>query len=789
LSEPGDDSAEYPPIGDYAVIGDCRTAALVSREGSIDWYCRGRFDAPAAFCRLLDSRRGGYFAITPGEPHSTTRRYVGPTNVLETTFESASGRARVTDFMPLGGRLDRPPAAGRDEPRGIARLVECLAGSVDLMLRFRPTLGYARAETPVDITPRGVIARGSPGLVLDCPGIPLAPTADGALAGQLTLSTGERRWVALGEVESGESAESVSARLASTDWPATLDRARDDWSRWADRCTYRGPYRELVRRSVLVLKLLTYAPTGAVVAAPTTSLPESVGGPRNWDYRYTWLRDSSLILYALMTTGYESEASAFFGWLESVHHARPTASFRVLYRVDGGSGLNERTLDWLSGYRDSRPVRIGNGAAGQVQLDIYGDVLRAAYLHFAGRSGAPIRPTDTTWGLLRWMVEQAAARWSEPDSGIWEVRGGPRQFLYSRLMCWAALDRGVRLAESHGLPAPLAEWRATRDAVRRAILTRGFDARTGSFVQAFGDDALDASALAIPIVGFLPATDPRFQSTVARIRTDLVRGGLVDRYRNSDGLPGSEGTFAMCSLWLVDALALGGRLDEAHSLFERIVGYANDVGLLAEEIDPTTGDLLGNFPQGFTHLAIVGSAVNLAKARRHGVEDRPENEAERAGRAREASGGHEGCTAGAAAPGVSHGHYPGQKETTMAKKFERTLLDLKGEFQWIRQMGWSDDDLRQVPVFEQATTNEDYLNLADWGGTSLGTSGRPDASPASGGVSNLRNMFIYSSQTPRPLYERLRKLIESNPTQSEIDSAFGGQGGSGGMNRPQGGNR
>lgn len=652
MTESGEQASRYPPIAAYALIGDCQSAALVSNEGSVDWYCPGRFDGPAVFCRLLDAAKGGYLRLAPAGRFSAHRRYRGPTNVLETTFEAVGGRVRLTDLMPIHRRTASRSGHDVGSSGRLLRLVEGIDGEVELELTFKPTFDYARGTAEIEITDgRGVVARaGGEFLTLACDGITLEQGADGALRGVVRIRAGERRSVALTHTRDPDHAHEA---LTPCDCGGQLQRTLDYWQDWADTCTYQGPYRDAVLRSALTLKLLTFEPTGAVVAAPTTSLPEEIGGVRNWDYRFTWLRDSALILYALLTLGYREEAEDFFGWLDRACGDDPTQTPQVIYTIDGGRRLPELVLDHLDGYRGSRPVRIGNAAADQRQLDIFGEILSAAYLYYqcSGTRGGPgeeaetrqeRRPSAQTWTLLSRLVDQAAERWDQPERGIWEVRGDEQHYLYGKLMAWAALDRGLRLAGEHGLDAPVDRWQATRDAIRKAILEHGYDQQQGAFTQAFGVDALDAGALAIPRIGFLPATDPRVQSTVERIKERLTHKGLVYRYLNEDGLPGGEATFAMCTYWLVDALALAGRLDEAHDLFELVMRYANDVGLLAEEIDPKTGEQLGNFPQGFTHLALISSAVNLAKAAKHGAEEESENEAERAGRAGHAAA--EGCS-------------------------------------------------------------------------------------------------------------------------------------------------
>ena len=645
VSPADDDGTCYPPIADYALIGNCHTAALVGRDGAVDWYCPGRFDAPAVFCRLLDRRRGGYWQVAPRGACDARREYRGASNVLRSTFSTGHGQVRLTDFMPIYRRTASRRGHDVGTSHHVVRLVEGLSGAVDVEVRFKPTFDYARAPARISVAEGGAVAEGAGAyLTLACPGVALAPDEEGGVRAVCRIAAGQRLWLALARADDAAGARRA---LALPDCEAALDRTLAYWDEWAAAFTYQGPYREAVLRSVLALKLLTYEPSGAIVAAPTTSLPEQLGGVRNWDYRYTWLRDASLILYALMTVGYRAEARDFFEWLERACGEAPTRLPPIMYAVDARHVPPETTLDHLAGYCGARPVRIGNAAAGQRQLDVFGEVLMAARLHYQRPRGGDTAPDEdegdrpgdiaATWSLLRGFVDLAAAHWQEPDCGIWEIRGGPRDFLYSKLMCWAAVDSGVRLAEEWGLDAPLRRWRETCDAIRQAILARGFDPYRGAFTQAFGSSALDASALIIPRIGFLPATDPRVDATINAIQTHLVRNGLVDRYHAPDGLPGDEASFGLCSFWLVDALSLSGRLDEAHELFERIVGCANDVGLLSEEIAPRQRLLLGNFPQGFTHLALVRAAVNLAKAEKHGPEEHAESEAQRAGPARRAA--------------------------------------------------------------------------------------------------------------------------------------------------------
>lgn len=612
----GERQRGYRPIGDYGLIGDMRTAALVARDGAIDWYCPERFDAPAVFCRLLDAQKGGWLRVGPTGEHEAARVYLGDTNILVTTFATGTGRVRLTDLMPVPLRSDGS---------AILRLVEGLRGVVDVEVAFRPTFDYARADTVLTAQDGGAIARaGVASLALTSP-VALRPHPSGALVGTARVAAGERLWVMLVSGRGGVE----PTRLSASEADDALDETLASWRTWSARCTYTGPYHQLVRRSALLLNLLTYEPTGAVVAAPTTSLPEAIGGVRNWDYRYTWLRDSAYMLDALQSIGYHAAADRFFGWLERLCLV-DRGDLQIMYAVDGGAHVPERTLDHLAGYRGSRPVRIGNGAASQTQLDVFGDVLGAAHLHLAAQ---PDAMSPSLAAALRALADHAAAGWREPDQGIWEVRGGPRHFLYSKLLCWVALDRAILLAPHAGLSGDVGRWRRERAAIRRAILHDGYDRELGAFTQVLGEPGLDASALAIPLVGFLSATDPRVRATVDRIVERLTANGLVYRYLTADGLPGGEATFVLCSFWLADALARAGRLDEARTLFERVVGHANDLGLLAEEIDPTTGELLGNFPQGFSHLALIQAGLSIARSEARDAEHRARTMAQRQGAA------------------------------------------------------------------------------------------------------------------------------------------------------------
>jgi GH15 family glucan-1,4-alpha-glucosidase len=632
-SDPAD---SYVPIKEYAIIGNCRSAALISRAGSIDWFCPERFDAPAVLSRILDARRGGFLSVAPDGAFESARRYLPGTNVLETVHRHNGAAVKVTDFMSVSQSNRGTKAEAPDEPR-IVRRIEGLQGAASISVRFRPVANYGLEPAECETIPdAGVLARCGE-VYVGLGGVSELRCTDGATwEAAVHVAEGQVRVVHL--VHSRQRQAAIRAMSAAVD-DDELKRTTDFWEQWSARCTYRGPYREEIVRSALTLKLLTFDPTGAVVAAPTTSLPEEIGGVRNWDYRFTWLRDSALILYALLTVGYHDEAGHFLSWLRGVVGRHLHRFPQIMYTIEGHRDLPERTLDELEGYRQSRPVRIGNAASKQKQLDIYGEVLIAAYIHYHRpdpAEGTPANetlgsrtPDEPTWEVIRALVDDATRVWKEKDSGIWEVRGGPQHFVYSKLMCWAAVDRGIKIAEEHDLDAEIDRWKRTRDEIRQAIEEHGYNERIGAFVQTFGSDTLDAALLAIPRVGFLPATDPRVLSTINQIQQHLLQDGQVYRYRSADGLPGGEGAFLLCTFWLVDALALAGRMDEAQQLFDRARGLANDVGLFSEEIDPKTGEFLGNFPQGFTHLALMRAAADLAKGKKHGAEEHAQTEAER----------------------------------------------------------------------------------------------------------------------------------------------------------------
>lgn len=607
----------HPPgIGDYAIIGDCRSAALVSGDGSLDWLCWPRFDSPSLFAALLDPDVGGHFAVRPAAPCRTTRRYVGDTNVLETTFRGADGVVRLIDLMPVSSEEDKHQALVPDHE--ILRAIEGVEGTVELDIRYEPRPDYARRRPRV--RDRGALGfcteHGGQVLILRGD-VPLRVVESGAVHGRVTVRAGERRFLSL---VFGEGEPAVLPLLGE-EAERKIRRSLEWWEAWAARCQYAGPYRESVIRSALTLKLLSYAPSGAVVAAPTTSLPEHPGGVRNWDYRYCWLRDASLTLQALFDLGYAEEAEAFMSWL--LHTTRITRpELQVLYTVFGEAELPERELPHLAGFAGSRPVRVGNDAHGQLQLDIYGEVMDAAY-EFANRGGTIDRVTA---GLLTGFGHAVCRRWQEPDEGIWEIRGGRRHHTYSKVMCWVALDRLIRLHEEAHLRGDVAAFRAVRDRIRREVGQRGYDDEAGTFVSVLDGHDVDAVLLLLARYGFVDPSDPAMLRTCERIERDLGVRGLLYRYPPaSDGLPPGEGAFGICSFWWVATRAAQGDVEGAVRAFDHLLGFGNDVGLFAEEIAPDSGAPLGNFPQAFTHVGLIDAALTLEHAsgtrkRRSGTE-------------------------------------------------------------------------------------------------------------------------------------------------------------------------
>lgn len=614
----------YLPLRDYAIIGDAHTAALIARDGSIDWCCWPDFDSPAVFCRLLDAHRGGFFRVGPASRnYSCSRSYCEQTNVLQTTFKTKDGTIRLTDLMTVNQPDQNRSGQGVGSNYEILRMIEGLGGVVEGEIVFRPTFDYARGQTRISIRENGAVASAnSDSVLLHCPA-PMRMESDGSAVGQFRLAEGEQLTLSL-TYHANEQQKSLQPQLRNAD--TRLKNTIAYWKQWCETSTYEGPYSDLVNRSALVLKLLTFEPTGALLAAPTTSLPEVVGGVRNWDYRFTWLRDSALIIYTLQLLGYRQEATAFFNWLDRLRIAAH-AGMQIMYSIRGDLDLSEHSLDHLEGYRQSRPVRVGNSAFQQKQIDVYGEVLDAVHLYH-DRVRRSVK--EDWWDEVCFMADKAAAHWREPDHGVWEFRAGKQHFFYSKLMCWVALDRALKLTAPAGRHSTSQLWAKARDEVRRALLSEGYNSEVGAFTQVLGGTELDASALVIPFSGFLSADDPRVSSTIRAIREQLGSHGMIYRYLAADGLPGGEGAFAMCTFWLADSLALSGRVDEAREVFEHVVSYANDVGLLSEEIDPVNGELLGNYPQGFTHLALIRAALHIAKAETMGPESRATNSAERA---------------------------------------------------------------------------------------------------------------------------------------------------------------
>ena len=590
----------YKPISEYGVIGDLHSVALVGTDGSIDWCCLPRFDSPSLFAALLDKDKGGRFKISPVGPTVNKQMYLSDTAVLLTRFLTPDGVGEIEDFMPL-----REGAASEDAPHEIVRRVRVVRGTMRFRLDLRPGFDYARARHKLSLTSRGaVFACGRARVGLTSP-IKLKAAGQGVSA-EFTLKAGRCATFLLRHEE-----DHVSALDKSFDDEKAFCDTVDFWRRWTSGIRYKGRWLEMVRRSAITLKLLTYAPTGAIVAAPTTSLPERLGGERNWDYRYTWIRDAAFTVYSFLSLGLTAEAEGFMRWIDArAREAGGKGSLQVLYSVTGRHDIPEKTLTHLEGYAGSAPVRVGNAAAGQFQLDIYGELMDTVYL--ANKYGRPI--SHELWTHLRTLLDYACDNWRKPDDGIWEVRGGRQNFVYSKMMAWVALDRGLRLAGSRGFPGDQLRWLRERDAVYEQVMERGWNEKRKSFVQHYGSGALDAANLLMPMVHFVAPTDPRMLGTLDATLKSLTSDSLVRRYQigegADDGLSGGEGSFSMCTFWLAEALSRAGRVSQARLIFEKMLSYANHLGLYSEQTGPC-GEALGNFPQAFTHLALITAAYQL----------------------------------------------------------------------------------------------------------------------------------------------------------------------------------
>ncbi|MDA1127586.1 MAG: glycoside hydrolase family 15 protein [Chloroflexi bacterium] len=599
----------YNPISDYGLIGDMHGSALVGKDGSIDWCCIPRFDSPALFSKILDSNKGGFFKLAPTNIRSVSRRYIPNTNILETSFRTRTGSGTLIDFMPV----HRHPAMPREpleitNNQRVVRILHCTRGRLDFELDCYPKFDYGTIVPHASLSsPTTGMAHGGAEAVSVFCSFRLTVVNDGFRARGVVFE-GEKLYAT---VSNQPSFSHRSEHLT----PAELERELDDtcafWESWSAQCTFQGEQREAVLRSAITLKSLTYSPSGGLVAAPTTSLPESIGGERNWDYRYTWIRDATFALYALSIIGYTGEARAFKDWLEWSTSGR-ARDLQAMYGLGGERRLTETEIPGLKGYEHSLPVRIGNGAYSQFQLDIYGEIMDSA--HIFRKFGGAMDPEY--WEYLRRVVNFVIDHWREPDEGIWETRGGRQHFVFSKVMCWVAMDRAIKAATALGLPGDVDAWRSVRAEIWNEVMAKGYSQSRQSFIQSYGSNNLDAANLMLPLVGFIPATDPKMRSTIRALRKELTSPeGFVYRYTGyDDGLNGSEGTFIICTFWLADNLIQLGELEEAQKLFDAAMGCANDLGLLSEEFDATTGTMLGNFPQAFSHLAMINTAVHLQLA-------------------------------------------------------------------------------------------------------------------------------------------------------------------------------
>ncbi|MGE0057426.1 MAG: glycoside hydrolase family 15 protein [Dehalococcoidia bacterium] len=598
---------DYPNIEDHGIIGDLQTTALVSTDGTIDWLCLPRFDSPSVFASIVDREKGGYFRVGTDAAHTVKRQmYLPGTAILITRFMNPDGVGEVVDFMPVAGEQ----ATTRHR---LIRLIRVVRGHMRFVAEVRPRFDYGRVQPVIELTQGGAVFRSS-SLTLNLSAAPEEGIAedveirqeDGAVIASATLHAGQ-----IGGMILESDPEGPPQRVPAAEIRRLFEDTRAYWRDWIARSEYRGRWREIVERSAMTLKLLTYAPSGALVAAPTAGLPEQVGGERNWDYRFTWVRDASFSVYALLNLGFKDEAAAFLRWLgDRIHDSNSSGRpLQIMYRVDGSPNLNEETLDHLEGYRGSAPVRIGNGAADQLQLDVFGEAMDSVFQ--ADVRGMPM--TYQGWKQIAEVTDWLCDNWDRPEEGIWETRSGQQDFTYGRLMSWVAFDRAIRLARARGRPANLVRWTEARDSVYSQIMNRAWHEGRRAFVQHYETDVLDASLLYMPLVGFISPLDPMWQSTLKAMDEELVSDSLVYRYNPSaspDGLRGSEGTFSICTFWYIDALARSGRLEEARLTFDKMMTYSNHLGLFSEEIGPT-GEQLGNFPQAFSHLALITAAINL----------------------------------------------------------------------------------------------------------------------------------------------------------------------------------
>lgn len=606
--------SEYPPIADHGLIGDLQTSALVGLDGTIGWFCSPRFDSPSIFASLLDAERGGHFKLTCAAEGAVVKQlYFVDTAILITRYLTKDGVGEVIDFMPIHN-----PEVSSDIHR-IVRIARVVRGTVTFKMECAPRFDYGREDHDLVLqdhhalfeTPDLEVSLHTQKMLDHSQGKELR---NGVARQEFTLNEGEVSGCILSTGPIGSTVGALSVPQVVD----LLEKTIRFWRDWISKSTYRGRWRSTISRSAITLKLLTYAPTGALVAAPTAALPEQIGGERNWDYRYTWVRDGSFSVGALMELGYSDEAAAFLKWLMLrvvaglSGNGKSDGPLKLMYRIDGSSDLEESELKNLRGYEGSSPVRIGNGAADQLQLDIYGEAVEAIYQIVTHGRSIYYEVWDAMVKTLEWLADN----WDRPDEGIWETRGGQKDFVYSRLMCWVAFDRMIRISREKGLPGPIEEWRSERDKIYIQIMERGYNKEIGAFVQHYGTDVLDASILKMPLVGFISARDPRWLSTLDAMADEIVSDSLVFRYNpeaSPDGLAGDEGTFSLCTFWYVDALAKAGRLAEARMIFEQMLTYSNHLGLYSEEIG-YTGEQLGNFPQAFTHLALISAAVTLDRA-------------------------------------------------------------------------------------------------------------------------------------------------------------------------------